>query len=111
MDNLVVLKLIQTTWKEQSLGQSVKGLGGIQFPEGREPTVSGSQPLRSYVTMVMDFGSGEGWGADRSIFKEESFTLTLSLSLSLSLSHTHTHTPFIKPVFSSLKMETRIHTT
>ena len=61
MDNLVVLKLIQTTRKEQSLG-SVKGLGGIQFPEGREPIVSGSQPLRSYVTMVMDFGSSKGGG-------------------------------------------------
>ena len=74
MDNLVVLKLIQTTRKEQSLGQSVKGLGDIQFPEGREPIVSGSQPLRSYVTMVMDFGSSKGRWVDRSIFKEENFT-------------------------------------
>ena len=98
MDNLVVLKLIQTTWKEQSLGQSVKGLGAIQFPKGREPTVSGSQPLRSYVTMVMDFGSSEGWGADSNIFKEESITLTNSLSLS----HTHTHTHPSLNLFSHL---------
>lgn len=70
-DDLVILKLFQTALKEQSLGQPMGGMNGIQFPAGKGPTVSGSDPcgpaniyrslpLRSHVTMVKAFGRKGG---------------------------------------------------
>lgn len=70
-DDLVILKLFQTALKEQSLGQPIGGMNGIQFPAGEGPTVSGSQPcepanvyralpLRSHVTMVKALGRKGG---------------------------------------------------
>lgn len=62
-DDLVILKPFQTTLKEQSLGQPMRGVDSSQFPAGRRPTGSGSQPcepasvcrallLRNYAAMV-----------------------------------------------------------
>lgn len=82
MDDLVILKLFQIALKEQSLGQPMGGMNGIQFsvqfPAGKRPTVPGSQPCGpanvcrtlppwSHVTMVKDF---ERKGGDGNIFKE-----------------------------------------
>lgn len=71
-DDLVILKLFQTALKEQSLGQPMGGMNGIQFPAREEPTVSWSQPckpanvyralpLRSHVTLVKAVRRKRGW--------------------------------------------------
>lgn len=81
-NDLAVLKPFQTALRKQSLGQPVGGMEGIQFPAGRGPTMSGSQPHgpanvcralppRSYPTVVKDLWGGR---RNRSIhFKEGRF--------------------------------------